>query len=153
MREVLDGAGGRLGFLPREPLVELPIRTTIIYIYEEVGRPDLALPHAQAELQLATAVHSTNDHPRCYGGVRHVASCLKSLGRDTEALPKYEAALEMLRRIYKGKDQPDVAWALNDIAFCLDDLGRFTEGYQMHKAALEMQQRIYRGDEPSVVET
>src|SRR4030095_6036120 len=96
VRVVRDGAGRTLGNAsPREPLVELPVRRTIAGIYEYVGRSDLALPHAEAELQLAKAVYGTKDHVDVYAGLVQVATCLKALGRDTEALPKYEAAFAM----------------------------------------------------------
>src|SRR5439155_383528 len=146
VREVLDGAGRTIGnSFPHEPLVELPVRRTIGYLYEGVGRTDLALPHAEAELQLAQAIYGTKDHPDISLGLSHVAECLKTLGRDTEALSKAEACLEMSRRIFKG-DNPDEAICLDVNAACLKNLGRSVEALPKYEAAYEMMQRIYQGN-------
>ena len=146
VREILDQASGKIGTaFPNDPMTELPIRRTMLDIYGKLGKSDAALPHADAALRLAKAVHREKDDPDVAESLAVVGECLDSLGRQAEALPKHEAALEMYRRIYRG-DHPAIALSLNQLANCLDLSGRPTEALPRHEEALAMERRIHKGD-------
>jgi eukaryotic-like serine/threonine-protein kinase len=150
VREILDQASGRIGTaFPGDPMTELPIRRTMVDIYDKLGRNDEALTNAQAALQLAKTVHGEKDHDDVAESMNSVADCLDGLGRLDEALSMYDATLQMEKRLKKG-DSQDVASSLDNRALCLIDLGRAAEALPDFETALAMRQRIYKGDHPDV---
>jgi eukaryotic-like serine/threonine-protein kinase len=153
VREILDKASGNMSnAFPHEPLVELPIRRTMLDIYTYLGRPDLALPHAEAALELARTAYGGKDNLEVAQAFSDLGHVLNDLGRVGDALPDKLAALEMRQRIFQG-DNLKVAESLNNVAYCLDDLGRSTEALPKYGEALAMLQRIYKGDNPDIATT
>jgi tetratricopeptide (TPR) repeat protein len=152
VQELLDRAGPTIEQFSHDPLGELQIRRTMGWIYGNMGREDLGLPYAQAELRLAQTVYGkSEDVPDLIQAYDHVASCLQMLGRDSEALPNFEAALRESQRVCKGRDHKFVADCLNEAGHCLARLGRYEEGLQKHEAALAMQRTSKSGDENTPV--
>jgi eukaryotic-like serine/threonine-protein kinase len=152
VREILDQASGNIAMaFPNDPMTELPIRRTMGDIYAKLGKPDVALTHAEAALRLAQAVGGEKDSPEKAETLSDVAKCLDDLGRYDEELPQREAALAMQQRIYH-EDRSSVAQCLNNLATCLEQMGRFAEALPKEQAAVAMWRRVYHGDHPEVAQ-
>jgi len=150
VREILDQASSNIGSaFPNDPMTELPIRRTMMDIYDELGKPDASLTHAEAALRLVQVAYGDKDSPEKEDSLSYVAKYLDEVGRFDEALPMFEKDLAMCRGIYKG-DNTNVANGLNNLGHCLVDLGRFSEAMPKFEEALAMDQRIYKGDHPDV---
>ena len=150
VREVLDQASGWIGTaFPGDPLTELPIRRTMVDIYEKLGRGDAALVHAQAAITLVKLAYGDKDSPEKAGSLSDLARCLDAAGRSTEALPLHEEVLAMRERIYPG-DNTNIAAALDSLAGCQRRLGRTAGALPNFEAATAMDRRIYKGDHPDV---
>ena len=150
VREILDEASEKIGTaFPDDPMTELPIRRTMIDIYNKLGKPDAALPHADAALRLIQVAQGGNDSPEKAGGLEDQADCLDALGKFDKALPLREAALAMRQRIYKG-DNTNVVYAMMNLANCLEYSERPAEALPIKQAALAMVRRVYKGDHPDV---
>src|SRR5579862_8130110 len=150
VREVLDKAALNIGTnFPNEPMTELPIQRTIIDVYQKLGRSDLAMTHAEAELSLARTVYGKEDRIEIARALEDVAACRFRAGQLELALEKYEEAQNIYERMYKV-DHPRLAAGLNNVAVCLDSLARPSEGLAKHQASLAMRKRLYKGDDPEV---
>jgi eukaryotic-like serine/threonine-protein kinase len=150
VREILDQASEKIGTaFPNDPMTELPIRRTMIDIYNKLGKPDEALPHADAALRLIQVAQGGIDSPEKADGLEDQADCLDALGKFDKALPLREAALTMRQRIYKG-DNTNVVYAMVNLANCLEYSERPAEALPIKEAALAMVRRVYKGDHPDV---
>jgi tetratricopeptide (TPR) repeat protein len=150
VREVLDQASGKIGTaFPNDPMTELPIRRTMIDIYNKLGKAGEALPHAEAALRLIQAAQGDKDSPEKSDGMEDKADCLDALGKFDKALPLRQAALAMRERIDKG-DSTNVADAMENLANTLEYSERPAEALPIKQAGLAMVQRIYKGDHPDV---
>jgi eukaryotic-like serine/threonine-protein kinase len=152
VREVLDQASGWIGTaFPGDPMTELPIRRTMVDIYDKLGKSDAALIHAQAALTLVRLAYGDKDSPEKARSLSDLARCLDAAGRATEALPLHEEVLVMTEKIHQG-DSTNVAAALDNLARCQRKLGRTAEALTNFEAATAMDRRIYKGDHPDVAE-
>ena len=104
VREVLDQASGWIGTaFPGDPMTELPIRRTMVDIYDKLGKSDAALIHAQAALTLVRLAYGDKDSPEKARSLSDLARCLDAAGRATEALPLHEEVLVMTEKIHRGQ--------------------------------------------------
>ncbi|MGH7176737.1 MAG: tetratricopeptide repeat protein, partial [Tepidisphaeraceae bacterium] len=131
------------------PLIEASVRSAIRGVLKEIGRSDLALPHAEAALALRRRVLG-EDHPDTLSALNNYATVVQSLGHSPEAEPLHREALERYRRVL-GADHPDAIMALNNYAYVLDALGRSAEAEPLYKEALERRRRVLGEDHPNTI--
>ena len=150
VREVLDQASGKIGTaFPNDPMTELPIRRTMIDIYNKLGKPDEALPHAEAALRLIQAAQGDKDSPEKSDSMEDKADCLDPSGQFDKVCRLRQAALAMRQRIDKG-DNTNVVDAMENLANSLEYSERPAEALPIRQAALAMSRRIYKGDHPDL---
>ncbi|MGH7179268.1 MAG: tetratricopeptide repeat protein [Tepidisphaeraceae bacterium] len=129
------------------PLIEASIRSAIQTVLDEIGRSDLALPHAEAALAIRRR-ELGEDHPETLRSLNEYALMLQSLGRPAEAEPLHKQALERRRRVL-GEDHPDTITSLNNYAGVLQSLGRWAEAEPLSRQALTHYRRVL-GDDHSL---
>jgi eukaryotic-like serine/threonine-protein kinase len=150
MREILDQVSGKVGIaFSNDPMTELPIRRTLIDIYNKLGKPDEALPHAEAALGLIQAMQGGKDSPEKADALEDKADCLDGLGQFDKALPLREAALVVRRKIYR-EDDTNVVAAMENLANGLEYCERPVEALPLLVSSLATARRLYKGDHSDV---
>jgi len=153
VREVLDEASGKIGTsFSNDPMTELPIRRTMVDIYGKIGKPDAALPHAEAALRLIQAAYGDKDSPEKAQSLEDLGGCLDALGKYDQVLPIRQATLAMDERMYKG-DNTNKAAAMENLANCLEWSERPAEALPITEAALAMFRRLQKGDSSEVAQS
>ena len=147
---MIEPAAERVGesFKDR-PLIEASVRDAIQRVLREIGRADLALPHAEAALALRRRELGADD-PETLDSLNNYAVIVQRLGRSAEAEPLARQALERYRRV-RGDDHRDTISALNNYAYVLDELGRSAEAEPLYKRALEQRRRLLGEDHPESI--
>jgi serine/threonine protein kinase len=133
------------------PLTEAGVREAIQGVLRDVGRADLALPHAEAALSIRRRTLG-DDHPETLQSLNDYGRVLRALGRNAEAASVYQQALERRRRVL-GDDHSDTVSSLNNCAMALDALGRPAEAEPLLKEALERRRRLLGDDDPKTLIT
>jgi serine/threonine protein kinase len=126
------------------PLAEAGVREAIQGVLREIGRSDLALPHAEAALSIRRRMLG-EDHPDTLASLNDYGRVLRMLGRMTEAAAAYKQALDGRRRIF-GEEHPDTIGSMNNYAIALDMLGKPGEAEPLLNRALEVRRRLLGED-------
>jgi serine/threonine protein kinase/Tfp pilus assembly protein PilF len=132
-----------------KPLIEAAVRRALVRTLAELGRPDLALPHAEMALKKRRRALGES-HPDTITSLDNYALVLNWLGRPQEAEPLFKKALEQRRRVL-GDDHPDTITSLNNYADALLSQGRTQEAEPHFKRALEQRQKLLGEDHPSTI--
>lgn len=99
IRFMIDPAAKQVGNAFKErPLIEASVRDAIQTTLDAIGRPDLALPHAETALKLRRQ-HLGQDHPDAILSLMNYAYLLHSLGRIDEAEPLMKEALDRSQEV------------------------------------------------------
>ena len=131
------------------PLIEANIRTAIQRVLREIGRNDLALPHAEAALALRRRLLG-DDHLETISASNSYAVILQRVGRAAEAELLARQTLERYRRVL-GDDHPDTISALNNYAYLLEVLGRAAEAEPLYRSALSRRRSVLGEDHPDAI--
>jgi non-specific serine/threonine protein kinase/serine/threonine-protein kinase len=126
------------------PLIEASVRTAIQGVLLEIGRSDLAFPHAETALSIRRRLLG-EDHPDTIRSLHNYASVLQQLGHNAQAEPLQREALERSRRVL-GNDNTRTLEALNNYAYVLGELGRSAEAEPLYKEALERYRHMWGRD-------
>lgn len=146
VREILDKAGGQIGTaFPNDPQAELPIRRSMIWVYDKLGRYEEALNQAQAAYRLGIAIHGNADSQETAESLAEMALYQRQLARLNDAIPNATAAVAMWQRLYPGVNT-NVVKGLLVLGGCLYESGRSAEAASKFQEALVMLQQIYTGD-------
>jgi tetratricopeptide (TPR) repeat protein len=132
-----------------KPLIKAAIRRTLAQTLEELGRPDLALPHALEALELHREILG-DDHLETITSLSGYAVVLESLGRAQEAELLCKRALEQRRRIL-GDDHPETIKSLNNYAHVLGSLNRWQEAEPLYSHALALRRKVLGEDHPDSI--
>jgi serine/threonine protein kinase/Tfp pilus assembly protein PilF len=146
---MITPAAKRVGELSDRPLIEASVRATIQTVLREVGRSDIALPHAEAALAIRRRVLG-EDHPDTIASLSDYATVLWSLGRAAEAQPLHEEALARRRRVL-GEDDPATIDSLNNCASVLEALGRAADAEPIYEEALKRCSRVLGDNHPATI--
>jgi tetratricopeptide (TPR) repeat protein/tRNA A-37 threonylcarbamoyl transferase component Bud32 len=131
------------------PLVEAAIRRTLVRALQELGRPELALPHAERALALRRQALGS-DHPDTILSLNDYAYVLYSLGRAEEAERYFEQALQQCLQAV-GEDGPETLLSLNNYAGSLKAQGRFQEAEPLFQRVLEQSRRTLGEEHPDTI--
>ena len=126
------------------PMIEASVREAIQAVFREVGRSDLALPHAEKAWSIRRSIQGEN-HPQAIRSLSNYANVVWYVGRLGEAEALYKQALERCQRVL-GKDHEDTLATLGSYANVLQDLGRFADAEPLLKEALERSRRVFGRD-------
>lgn len=96
-------------------------------VYEAMGRPDLALRHAQSALDLTQGIGDSFQHADVLTAMGHQLALLE---RHAEALPLCEQALELYVRLDHVEGQADVLLTIGDIERDLGDQDKAVLSYR-----------------------
>jgi tetratricopeptide (TPR) repeat protein len=118
-----------------QPLIEAAVRHTLVMTLHELGRSDLALPHAERALALRRQALGEN-HLNTSESLINYTETLNDLGRAREALPILEGAMDRYPAVF-GKDEPATIVLRQQYADTLTKLGRVREAEPILKQALE----------------
>jgi tetratricopeptide (TPR) repeat protein len=132
-----------------KPLTEAAIRRTLARTLAELGRPDLALPHAQSALELRRR-ELGESHPDTITSLDNYALSLNWTGRAAEAEPLFKMALEQRRKVL-GDNHPDTIRSLNNYADGLLSQGRAHDAEPLFKTALEQRRKLLGEDHPDTI--
>ncbi|MDH2429017.1 tetratricopeptide repeat protein [Sphaerisporangium sp. TRM90804] len=103
-------------------------------LYQELGRPDVALPLARRAMEFAEAAHGPDD-PRVAQALGNVAATYSNLGRTEEALPLVRRAYRLTEKAYGPGGAELVPW-LSNLALLYADSGRVREAREAVAKAL-----------------
>lgn len=126
------------------PLTEAGVREAIQGVLREIGRSDLALPHAEIALAIRRRKLG-EDHPATLASLNDYGRVLKSMGRIPEAATAYKEAMERRRRVL-GEEHQDTIGSMNNYAGALELLGKGTEAEPLLKQALQVRRRALGED-------
>jgi tetratricopeptide (TPR) repeat protein len=147
---LIEPAGANVGKRFKDmPLIEASVRTMLAQTLVELGRSDLALPHAQQALKQRQRMLGEN-HPDTILSLNVYGMVLDSLGRTQEAEPFLKQALEQRRKVL-GEDHQDTIRSLNNYANLLISLGRPQEAEPLEKQALEQNRKVLGRDHPDTI--
>jgi serine/threonine protein kinase/Tfp pilus assembly protein PilF len=137
---MLTPAAKRVGeAFANRPLAEASVRQAIQSVLREIGRSDLALPHAEIALSIRRRVLG-DEHPDTLASLNDYGRVLRMLGRMTEAAAAYKQALEGRRRVL-GEEHRDTIGSINNYAGALEMLGKTDAAEPLLKHALEVRRR------------
>jgi eukaryotic-like serine/threonine-protein kinase len=149
LREILDKTAQRLDQeLKDQPDVEADLRSTIGYVYYDLGQ----YTNAEAMFRVALAVRKKllgNEHPAVAASLGGLASMLWAQGKFAEAETLYREALAMNRKLL-GSEHPSVALSLNNVGLALWREGKLAEAEAMHREALALRKKLLGLEHPDV---
>ena len=143
--EALDNAARRIkGKFDGSPAVEASVRGTVAQAYLALGRADLALPQAQAALDVCTRALPPDHEARveALAGLGHV---LEDRGELAAAEDNYRDALARVRRAADPRPQTTLVLTGN-IGRVLQRQGRFDEAEPMCREAADGLARLLGPD-------
>jgi tetratricopeptide (TPR) repeat protein/predicted Ser/Thr protein kinase len=152
VREALDVAAQTVAQkFAQHPQVEAEVRNALASTYLALGRPDLALPHSGAALELGRRAHGP-DHPISLVFLLNHASILDMLGQRADCEPLYRDALQRSQRVL-GPDHPNTLCAVSALGLNLMYLGKFAEAEPLLRRALDARRRAGGEDHPDTLVT
>jgi serine/threonine protein kinase/Tfp pilus assembly protein PilF len=150
VKAMLDPAAAAVGdAFKNRPLVEAAVRNCLAVSYDSIGRPDLAVPHAQAALALRRRVLGDED-PDTLDSMYNLASLLAGQGKLNEAEPSYRDVLARARRVL-GDDHPTTLSAMIGLAGALLQQGKLDQAEPLLSEALERRRRLFGDNHPSTL--
>ncbi len=139
--EALDAAAVKIATsFVQQPLPEAAVRIALAETYTELSRPDLALPHAKAAVDLRSR-ELGSDHPQTLQAKEILGYVLKKQGKfgEAEVLDR-EAAAGLRRQL--GDDHPEALTAVSDLAVLLQSMGKYPEAETLHRDVLTRRRRV-----------
>jgi non-specific serine/threonine protein kinase/serine/threonine-protein kinase len=150
VRKVLDIAGKNVHTKFKDrPLIEATVRGTLARTYTAVGSDDLALPHAQAALDIRRATLG-NDHPDTLASMHDLATLLEATGRLEEAQTLYRQAIETGRRVLGDDDLRVIQWNCY-YSRALIDAGKYEQAAPIARDVLARRQRLLGEEHPDTL--
>jgi tetratricopeptide (TPR) repeat protein len=134
--EKLDG-----GFV-HKPLVEAIIREEVGERYNNVGKPELAIPHLERAYQICLQELGSGQL-RTIGSSRPLGWAYVARGRDDDALRLWNENLEMIQEVH-GEEHRLAVLFMNNIGNTYTRLGRYEEAKEILTKALEINERVFK---------
>jgi eukaryotic-like serine/threonine-protein kinase len=145
IRQVLDRASDHVAAkLGDRPLAEAAVRYTLSITYVALGQPRVALPHAQASLNIRRK-HLGDEHPDTLKSMRNLAVVFQNMGRLHEAEPLFRQAIEAGLRVLSHDDTFLLRWR-SDYAQTLEYLNRLDEAERLCRDVLDRRRRVLGED-------
>jgi serine/threonine protein kinase/Tfp pilus assembly protein PilF len=132
-----------------KPLTEAAVRSSLVWAYKQLGRPDLAMPHAVAALEIRKNLLG-NDHPSTLLALAEMGGLLLQQGKAADAEPLVHDALK-LRRLRLGHDHPETLSSLNDVGAVQFARGNAREAAACFRDALERRRRTLGPEHPDTL--
>ncbi len=117
-----------------KPLVEAAVLHAVSAAYETVGRSDLALPHAQRELEIRSRILGKN-HPATLESSEWVGHLLRTVGQLEKAEPRLREVLSTRRQLL-GDDAEETISAMLSVAATLQDRGKLADAEKLTREAV-----------------
>ncbi len=130
--------------LANQPLVQAAVRKTLAQCYLQLGRPELALPHARNAVELRQR-HLPPQHTATISAMVTVAMTLTDQGKHAEAELLCRQIVDMLRQSGRGEDRQLIR-ALGELGWALQEQGKFTQAEPFYREAIEKARRLHGND-------
>jgi non-specific serine/threonine protein kinase/serine/threonine-protein kinase len=121
------------------PLVEASVRHAIQRVLCQIGRPDLALPHARQALALRRR-ELGDDDPETIASMNDYAGVLKEMGHLQQAESLFKEALQLYRKTRSADDRMAIQ-LLGNCASILSAMNRTDEAVPLYRETLERARR------------
>jgi serine/threonine protein kinase/Tfp pilus assembly protein PilF len=142
VRVMLDPAAkAARNALNDQPLVRAAVETVLADCYVQLGRAELALPHANAALDLRRRLLG-QDHIATIESMNAVAYVLQDQGRLADAESLFSEALERSRRAL-APDHPQALLILGNLGQILQAQGKFLDAEPILRQAVAANQRVF----------
>ena len=149
--EALDNAARRIkGKFKENPAVEGAVRGTIARAYHALGRPDLALPQAQAAVEICARA-LPHDHAVTVAALNQLAQVLEERGDYASAESMYRDALARSRRAADA-DPRDSLSIVGNLGRVVQRQGRLDEAEALAREAYVGLAKLFGNDDDSTLD-